>query len=84
MKQRPSCPLLGHFTIFRPDRAREITRCFVDPDFKGFARKKGFSRFFPVLIDCTTQYDASMPNVEVALGPSPLPTLSASISAGWA
>ncbi|MBP0047105.1 2,3-bisphosphoglycerate-independent phosphoglycerate mutase [Marinobacterium sp. AK62] len=24
---------------FRPDRAREITRCFVEPEFDGFARK---------------------------------------------
>jgi len=30
------------FFNFRPDRAREITRAFVDPDFKGFERKKGF------------------------------------------
>ena len=27
------------FMNFRPDRAREITRTFVDPDFKGFERK---------------------------------------------
>lgn len=25
---------------FRPDRAREITRAFVDKDFDGFTRKK--------------------------------------------
>ena len=25
---------------FRPDRAREITRAFADPDFDGFPRKK--------------------------------------------
>ena len=29
------------FFNFRPDRAREITRTFVDPDFDGFARQKG-------------------------------------------
>ena len=29
------------FFNFRPDRAREITRTFVDPDFNGFERKKG-------------------------------------------
>ena len=28
------------FSNFRPDRAREITRCFVDPDFDGFDRKE--------------------------------------------
>ena len=51
------------FFNFRPDRAREITRTFVDPDFAGFERKKGF---FPVQYVCTTEYDATMPNVEVA------------------
>ena len=51
------------FMNFRPDRAREITRTFVDPDFTGFERKKGF---FHVNYVCTTSYDASMPNVEIA------------------
>ena len=48
---------------FRPDRAREITRTFVDPDFTGFQRKKGF---FKVNYVCTTSYDATMPNVVIA------------------
>ncbi len=43
------------FYNFRPDRAREITRTFVDPDFSGFERKNGF---FPVNYVCMTQYDA--------------------------
>ena len=51
------------FMNFRPDRARQITRTLVDPDFDGFERKKGF---FPRQFVCTTCYDASMPNVEVA------------------
>ena len=51
------------FMNFRPDRAREITRTFVDPGFNGFERKKGF---FHVNYVCTPSYDASMPNVEVA------------------
>ncbi len=51
------------FMNFRPDRAREITRTFVDPDFTGFERKKGF---FKVNYVCTTSYDASMPNVVIA------------------
>lgn len=51
------------FMNFRPDRAREITRTLVDPDFSGFERKKGF---FPVHFVCTTSYDATMPNVTVA------------------
>ncbi len=57
------------FFNFRPDRAREITRAFVDPDFDGFERKKGF---FPLHYVCMTQYDASMPNVEIAFKPQSL------------
>ncbi len=57
------------FFNFRPDRAREITRALVDPDFKGFERKKGF---FPLHFVCMTQYDATMPNVDVAFGPEKL------------
>ncbi len=57
------------FFNFRPDRAREITRTFVDPDFTGFERKKGF---FPLNYVCMTQYDAEMPNVAVAFGPEAL------------
>ena len=49
------------FFNFRPDRAREIARAFVDPDFNGFTRQ-----YFPVTFVCTTEYDATMPNVEVA------------------
>ena len=57
------------FFNFRPDRAREITRTLVDPDFNGFERKKGF---FPVNFVCMTQYDATMPNVDVAFKPQVL------------
>lgn len=57
------------FFNFRPDRAREITRTLVDPDFNGFERKNGF---FPVNFVCMTQYDATMPNVEVAFKPQSL------------
>ncbi|MGN0569109.1 MAG: 2,3-bisphosphoglycerate-independent phosphoglycerate mutase [Candidatus Fimenecus sp.] len=56
------------FFNFRPDRAREITRTFVDPDFNGFERKA----FFPLYYVCMTQYDAEMPNVEVAFKPEAL------------
>ncbi|MDR1574294.1 MAG: 2,3-bisphosphoglycerate-independent phosphoglycerate mutase, partial [Clostridiales Family XIII bacterium] len=31
------------FFNFRPDRARELTRCFVDPDFDGFLREKSYA-----------------------------------------
>ena len=51
------------FFNFRPDRAREITRCFVDPAFTDVVRKKGY---YPVTYVCTTEYDATMPNVSVA------------------
>ena len=57
------------FFNFRPDRARQITRAFVDPEFKGFARKKGY---FPVHFVCMAQYDAAMPNVSVAFPPEEL------------
>lgn len=57
------------FYNFRPDRAREITRTFVDPDFNGFERKNGF---FPLTYVCMTQYDATMPNVEIAFKPESL------------
>ena len=57
------------FFNFRPDRAREITRTFVDPDFSGFTRKNGF---FPLTYVCMTQYDATMPNVEIAFKPQSL------------
>ncbi len=57
------------FFNFRPDRAREITRTFVDPDFKGFERQKGL---FPLHYVCMTQYDKTMPNVSVAFKPESL------------
>ncbi len=49
------------FFNFRPDRAREITRAFVDPAFDGFK-----CEHFPVTYVCNTEYDATMPNVRVA------------------
>ena len=57
------------FFNFRPDRAREITRTFVDDAFTGFARRYGR---FPVHYVCFTQYDATMPNVSVAFRPQVL------------
>ena len=55
------------FFNFRPDRAREITRTFVDDKFTGFDRT-----FMPLYYVCMTQYDASMPNVDVAFKPQTL------------
>ena len=57
------------FFNFRPDRAREITRTFVDDEFTGFERKGGRQNVYYV---CMTQYDASMPNVQVAFKPQTL------------
>lgn len=57
------------FFNFRPDRARQLTRAFVDPDFSGFERKNGF---FKTNFVCMAQYDASMPNVSVAYPPEQL------------
>lgn len=54
---------------FRPDRAREITRAFVDPEFEDFERANGY---FPVHYVCMTQYDATLPNVNLAYGPQSL------------
>ena len=52
------------FFNFRPDRAREITRTFVDEAFTGFERN-----FFNTNYVCMTQYDVTMPNVDVAFKP---------------
>lgn len=57
------------FFNFRPDRARQLTRAFVDPEFSGFERKNGY---FPVHFVCMAQYDAAMPNVSVAFPPEQL------------
>jgi len=50
------------FFNFRPDRAREITRAFVDDDFKGFFRDKKLDLTFI----CFTEYDATIKNVDIA------------------
>lgn len=57
------------FFNFRPDRARQITRAFVDPEFTGFERPLSY---FPVHFVCMAQYDAEMPNVSVAYPPEEL------------
>ena len=64
---------------FRPDRAREITRAFVDENFDGFARKKTVS---DICYICMSQYDAEMPNVSLAYPPeTPANTLGEYIAA---
>ena len=54
------------FMNFRPDRARQMTRIFVDDAFDGFERRYGR---FPVHYVCMAEYDATMPNVEMAYPP---------------
>ena len=55
------------FFNFRPDRAREITRAIVDPEFDGFETEK-ISTYFV----CFTNYDETMPNVKIAFKKEPL------------
>lgn len=55
------------FFNFRRDRAREITRAFVDDKFTGFEREK-----LPLTYVCMTEYDETMPNVEVAYKTEPI------------
>lgn len=58
------------FFNFRPDRAREITRAFILPDFDGFKRRKGY---FPVCYVSFTQYDKTFDGkLSVAYGPEEL------------
>ena len=54
------------FMNFRPDRARQMTRIFCDDDFKGFERRGGRKQVNYV---CMAEYDATMPNCEVAYHP---------------
>ena len=56
------------FFNFRPDRAREITRAFTEPDFSGFERKTGY--LAPCYV-CFTQYDETFP-LPVAFKPETL------------
>lgn len=50
------------FFNFRPDRARELTRVFCDPDFKGFDRK----RIENLTYVCFKDYDETIPNKYIA------------------
>jgi 2,3-bisphosphoglycerate-independent phosphoglycerate mutase len=55
------------FFNFRPDRARQLTQAFVDPNFKSFER----ALIQPLTFVTMTQYDASLP-VKVAFTPQNL------------
>ncbi|WP_326908825.1 2,3-bisphosphoglycerate-independent phosphoglycerate mutase [Sedimentibacter sp. MB31-C6] len=52
------------FFNFRPDRARQLTRAFVDDSFEHFERQKINIKFI-----CMTQYDKTINNVEIAFKP---------------
>lgn len=69
--ENPVATIKPHDSIimynFRSDRAREITRAFVDDDFVGFEREK-----IPVTYVCMTEYAATIQNVELAYKPEKL------------
>jgi len=52
------------FFNFRPDRARQITRAFVDDKFEGFSREKINTTYV-----CFTDYDHTIKNKYVAYKP---------------
>lgn len=56
------------FFNFRPDRARQITRAFVDADFEHFSRAVSA---YPVDFVCMVQYDATI-KAKVAFPPESL------------
>ena len=49
------------FYNFRPDRAREMTRVFCDPEFQGFAREQKKVDYI-----CFVDYDETIPGKKVA------------------
>lgn len=66
------------FMNFRADRARQLTACFVRPDFDGFARPgaPALSRFV-----CLAEYDATLP-ARVAYPPQSLANTLPEVLAG--
>lgn len=57
------------FFNFRPDRARQLTRAFIDEGFTGFERAKGF---MPLQYVTMTQYDETFTGLKVVNPPSNL------------
>lgn len=57
------------FFNFRPDRARQLTRAFVDEGFTGFERAKGF---LPLQFVTMTQYDETFTGLRIVNPPSNL------------
>ena len=54
------------FFNFRPDRARQLTRTFIQPDFTGFVRKNGY---FHINFVTMTQYDETFTGIDVVNPP---------------
>ena len=54
------------FFNFRPDRAREITRAFIESDFSDFERAGGYKQVSYVSM---TQYDETFTNLSIAFPP---------------
>ena len=57
------------FFNFRPDRARQLTRTFIQPDFEGFQRANGY---FPLQFVSMTQYDETFTGLQVVNPPASL------------
>ncbi len=55
------------FFNFRPDRARQLTRTFIQPDFDGFKREKGW---FSVQFVSMTQYDETFTGLKIVNPPA--------------
>jgi 2,3-bisphosphoglycerate-independent phosphoglycerate mutase len=64
------------FFNFRPDRARQLTQAFVDPNFKGFER----TLVEPLSFVTFTQYDSQLP-IRVAFEPQSLDNILGEIIA---
>ncbi len=69
--EEPVATISNHDSViffnYRPDRAREITRSLVDPEFDGFETEK-----LEIHYVCFTQYDETIPNVTIAFKPEVL------------
>ena len=50
------------FFNYRADRAVELTKAFMDPEFNEFETNKNLNLFFV----CMTEYDENLPNVNIA------------------
>ncbi len=57
------------FFNFRPDRARQLTRAFIQPDFSGFPRGNGY---FHVNFVSMTQYDETFTGLAIVNPPESL------------